>query len=285
MGNKNEAIPEYLYHYTDVDTLALILSNKTIRFNSLVNMDDKQEQMSRDKQNFGRFVFVSCWTDDEKESIPMWRMYTTKGRGVRIKLPVNPFKVYEYTGAEVRRQHGLSPLLSLGDESKSHRMIIPATELFQDYHLLNPNENNQLIRINYVDDPTLLKPSYIHVENNLMSININEVGYYKNTYWSFQNEWRYRLLIIPFNLKTLSVLTAEEIFRSNTQMMDGLAEGNVSLTLDHYDLLLDEESFKHMSITLSPDISPSAKLFAQLLVEKYNPTSEIKKSILTNLIQ
>lgn len=26
-------VPEYLYHYTNLDTLALILKNKTIRFN------------------------------------------------------------------------------------------------------------------------------------------------------------------------------------------------------------------------------------------------------------
>lgn len=58
-------------------------------------MDDIQEQVSTDKQNFGKFVFVSSWTSDEKESISMWRMYTPKQRGVRIKLKVNPF--IEYT--------------------------------------------------------------------------------------------------------------------------------------------------------------------------------------------
>ncbi|MBE6746525.1 MAG: hypothetical protein E7558_03645 [Ruminococcaceae bacterium] len=35
---------EYLYHYTSIETLALILKNRTIRFNSLDKMDDLQEQ-------------------------------------------------------------------------------------------------------------------------------------------------------------------------------------------------------------------------------------------------
>lgn len=35
--------PEYLYHYTSIDNLALILKNKTIRFNSLINVDDPDE--------------------------------------------------------------------------------------------------------------------------------------------------------------------------------------------------------------------------------------------------
>lgn len=34
---------DYLYHYTNVETLALILANRTIRFNALNKMDDLQE--------------------------------------------------------------------------------------------------------------------------------------------------------------------------------------------------------------------------------------------------
>lgn len=34
---------EYLYHYTSIETLALILKNHTIRFNSLDKMDDLQQ--------------------------------------------------------------------------------------------------------------------------------------------------------------------------------------------------------------------------------------------------
>ena len=30
---------KYLYHYTNIETLALILKNRTIRFNSLDRMD------------------------------------------------------------------------------------------------------------------------------------------------------------------------------------------------------------------------------------------------------
>lgn len=39
---------EYLYHYTNIETLALILRNQTIRFNSLDKMDDLQEQQTAD---------------------------------------------------------------------------------------------------------------------------------------------------------------------------------------------------------------------------------------------
>lgn len=72
MADEIATTPEYLYHYTNVDALALILKNRSIRLNSLDKMDDLQEQLSTDKQNFGRFIFVSSWTDNEDEEIPMW---------------------------------------------------------------------------------------------------------------------------------------------------------------------------------------------------------------------
>ena len=83
--------PKMLYHYTSIDNLALILKNRTIRLNSLTNMDDKQEAKTKEGQLFGKSVFISSWTDDESESIPMWKMYTSPSAGVRIGLPPLPF--------------------------------------------------------------------------------------------------------------------------------------------------------------------------------------------------
>lgn len=46
-----------LFHYTNIESLALILKNKTIRFNSLDNMDDLQENITKDVQNAGQFTY------------------------------------------------------------------------------------------------------------------------------------------------------------------------------------------------------------------------------------
>ena len=48
-------------------------------------MDDLQEKEASDIKNIGQFCYVSSWTDDETESIPMWNMYSTLDSGVRIK--------------------------------------------------------------------------------------------------------------------------------------------------------------------------------------------------------
>lgn len=44
------------YHYTNIDTLALILKYKTIRFNSLENVDDLEEVKSSDLGDVGKYT-------------------------------------------------------------------------------------------------------------------------------------------------------------------------------------------------------------------------------------
>ena len=48
--------PKTLYHYTSLDTLALILTNKTICFNTLLNVDDIEEAETSDLGLFGKFT-------------------------------------------------------------------------------------------------------------------------------------------------------------------------------------------------------------------------------------
>ena len=99
---------EYLYHYTNIETLALILKNRTIRFNSLDKMDDLQEQQTADIENIGQFCYISSWTEDDTESIPMWNMYASLDLGVRIKLCKNPFKITFGDGIFVLLTHFLT---------------------------------------------------------------------------------------------------------------------------------------------------------------------------------
>ena len=63
---------DYLYHYTSVDSLALILKNRTIRLNTLDKLDDLQEQKTADIKNFGKFFFVSleCYTESIVDKRP-----------------------------------------------------------------------------------------------------------------------------------------------------------------------------------------------------------------------
>lgn len=280
-----DSIPQYLYHYTNVDSLALILKNKTIRFNSLDKMDDLQEQMSNDKQNFGKFVFVSSWTDDKTESIPMWRMYTPKQRGVRIKLPADPFVSYALSLGELAQ---ITNSICSGDPNAiaPFKTIVSGTDLFNRvFTLLNFRNNDQLTKVVYTDNEALLKPTLLKIVDGKLLISVGEIGIHKNKYWDFQKEWRYRLMFLPIG--ALDVINEhmkgwdEELKKLQINTLTGQA----SLPFNSFDLTIRDECFDNMSIMLSPDISESSKTFVELLVKEFNPKCKIEQSSLTNLIQ
>lgn len=278
-------LPEYLFHYTNVDSLALILKNKSIRLNSLDKMDDLQEQMSNDKQNFGKFVFVSSWTAEDIESIPMWRMYTPRQRGVRIKLPINPFVQYSLTVSEIAKITN-SKFDGEGDATVGFKSIVPASEILSgEFSLANYTVDNQLFEVVYTDDSSLLNPTILKIINDKFVIALSEIGVHKNKYWEFQKEWRYRLLFLPVSPLKLMQENMQGKNDELAKLQLRTINGQASLSFNYYDLFIRDDCFSDMTITLAPDISESAKTFVELLVKEYNPKCTIENSVLTNLIQ
>lgn len=61
-----------IYHYTSLETLALILKNRTLLFNNVKNMNDPEEVVTEDfKNSLQDYAFISCWTQNPEESIPL----------------------------------------------------------------------------------------------------------------------------------------------------------------------------------------------------------------------
>ena len=146
----------YLYHYTNVSSLAMILKNRSIRFSPLPLLDDKEEQMHNDPKNYSKYVFVSSWTDTDVESIPMWKMYTLPMEGVRIKLPKYPFCKYKLT------TESTMGLIDVKDPDELD-IVVSVKELFNpNYTILTYMHNNILIPVEYTDDPNKLVPKIVH---------------------------------------------------------------------------------------------------------------------------
>lgn len=154
---------EYLYHYTSIETLALILKYHTIRFNSLEKMDDLQEQQTADIKNIGQFCYISSWTDDSTESIPMWNMYASLNLGVRIKLRKNPFKVYDNTAETLSKVTNAQ--VTDNSSGKPFQTTIPLAEMFSKGFISIQAVNNQLLsKVEYTDDTEKLYPRILKEE-------------------------------------------------------------------------------------------------------------------------
>lgn len=130
----SEVKQEYLYHYTNVSSLASILKNHTIKLNPLTELDDSEEQIIMDEQqHLGKYCFVSSWTDDENESIPMWNMYTNMSEGIRIRLPKNPFVEYMIDGEAYRSVFGID---NDSFDEKKFCSIIPPDKFFKEKYFI-----------------------------------------------------------------------------------------------------------------------------------------------------
>ena len=74
----------WLCQYTNIESLYKIISNKTIRFTRVDKVNDISEKDLLEIDNLYLRTYISCFSYDSKESIPLWSIYTKRGSGVRI---------------------------------------------------------------------------------------------------------------------------------------------------------------------------------------------------------
>ncbi|ELU5587151.1 DUF2971 domain-containing protein [Clostridium perfringens] len=254
--------PKYLYHYTSIDTLELILSNKNIRFANLENVDDINENLTNDLGELGKICFVSCWTPDDKESIPLWNMYSSDMRGVRIKLPANPFKKYLVDS---------SKLIDTSSEIFESNIDLNS-QLYNSKFTISPPYNINIEPIIYTDEPNKILPKILWENRDKKGINFTLLGKYKETIWEFQSEWRYRIFILPL---TLNELRDPEL-GSFENILKSIKKRN--LPFKDYFLEIDDIKFKDMEITAGPKCNQKDIDRIYSLVEKFNPSAKVKKS-------
>lgn len=313
---------KYLYHYTTIQNLALILKNRTLRLMPLNLMDDLQEAKSKDVQNFGQFVYVSSWTDKEEEVIPMWKMYTKPECGVRIGMLENPFQIIDKNTNEFRdpmlNEYEISkknweelvpenvidmedeysetsvPILLL-DESLQSRKENKSKEIFPIYRIEEMKQsdcflsgielNQQLEKVKYTRNIKDLEPKILSLDKDgkTLKILLGKIGSIKNEYWSFQKEWRYVIRALPFSIFRYYENPNKEMRR----FIDNISAGTAKQTLPHIDLHLSNYALETMEIILAPDMPEANKILVECLIEKYNPEmrSSIKESSLKGLIK
>lgn len=253
--------PKYLYHYTNIDTLALILKNRTIKFSSLVNVDDLDEAKTKDLGDFGKYCFVSCWTEEDEESIPFWHIYTNNMKGVRIKLPSDMFKKYT--------------LNNIGSEG-SFDSYFTLEEITGHNYMISPNWTDILSPIEYTNNTELLYPKILYKTDYKIKLETEKIGKYKRNHWSFQKEWRYILKILPISYQE---------FANNEfdKLMDRIYS-NLNLDISSYFLNINDEAFSQMEITLGPNTTEGDKIIVESLLNTYNKSAKIHFSNLSKTI-
>ena len=273
--------PGFLYHYTSFETLALILTNRTICFNSLQNVDDMEEAETADMQNFGKFVYVSCWTDDARELISLWSLYTPDMHGVRIGLPCFPFKKYSYKKGQFNFTEDVTTYINEED-------------LFREDKYSITSDQPRLVKVEYTDEKSKLMPSIKHVEpadaverylraenmseavNTKITISFGELGKYKRSDWEFQHEWRYIITMTPFGMRESQPPT----FEKQQKLITKLNDPNTPPPVDRYFLRLADDAVKQMQIVIGPRMTQAEKIYVKTLLKEHGLENNWTESML-----
>ena len=272
---------DFLYHYTSLEALALIIKNKTICFNNLLNVDDIEEAKTSDMGNFGKYVYVSCWTDDSEELIPLWNLYTPNMHGVRIRLPKFPFNKYHYSAGEHFFNSDTESYINYNDSSIMEKCSITA-------------DSPTLIKVSYTNDEKLLFPiikkeSYSGATIDFLSANkleelskkepqisysFDKLGNYKREIWKFQNEWRYKITVAPMGIKESNPPS----FEVHKEYIRRLEDTLDMPPLQRIFLELDEKELEKLEVVFGPKMTDSEKIMAIALLEKYAPNCSFRDS-------
>ena len=228
-------LPKYLYHYTSIESLALILKNRSIRFYALDNVDDVNEGVTSDLSSIGQWFLVSCWTDNPTESIPLWNMYSSRMKGVRIQLPVFPYDDEYY------QENGEYSVFDdvVTDEGRRLEFLVayPKEKLYQIEYISQSKD-------------TRLLPKKTIGTQVVMDFKVEDIGRYKYPEWNFQKEWRYKIFIIPKDLVSFHkrVFTSQEAAFDELKKIFSQKKGLIS----YHDMKISESALDALEILTAP---------------------------------
>jgi hypothetical protein len=269
-----------IYHYTSIEILALILSSHKIRFTRLDLLDDmlECEAFPQEAIFLAQSIYASSWTRDSEENIPLWKMYSSIDKGIRIAMPEDLFN------------HYIIEPFSCSNHGISKRLISPFTKeqlLYNGEYLItnifNKERHDFFKDVTYINDVKSFYQNSIHMLQNsqtgLCDIRIEnywDFGKYKEKKWEFQKESRFVL----FTKKLLSL--SHPLINENIQkQFDPEAFSHIMPNDKKYiDVEISDEAFKQMEITLPPCITPGYRIIVESLIKQYNPTAIIHNSTL-----
>lgn len=275
---------EVIHHYTSIETLALILESRKLRFNRADRVDDIREAQTYSGIEFGKYFFVSCWTHDPKESIPQWHMYTERMTGVRISLPTYPFqqkRLQPRPEWKMDSQGTLVSPLSFEEQFGNGYFVVPMC--MDPKTIAGPVEYVNDVGAHYAEAVQMIKQP-----NGKISMTISkpfDLVRLKSTEWKFQDEYRFFLFVLP-SIQMPSEGPGSPAFNERfpnhvlQTMLGGIGPG-----VDYIDVDLSEYAMEKLVVTTGPHCSLGAKLCVRALVERYVPKGRVEQSCFTGTIR
>ncbi|MCS6177761.1 hypothetical protein [Shewanella baltica] len=165
-----------IYHYTSFETFKKIIEFGAIRLSSLANVDDEEEGFLLDMPSQAPYTFVSCWTKDAKESVPLWKMYVDSPFAIRIGVSPDILVPIFSKKYFISNQGNKDAYVFLMQRGGSRGMEFLSDVIYKD------NPRLQMLQ----DLRGIFDTSYI-----------SSYGLTKSLHWKFQDEIRFIVQAVP----------------------------------------------------------------------------------------
>lgn len=201
-------------------------------------------------------------------------MYTSDMKGVRITFDNDPFYMRKPDPNDMLE---LDIFISEGTLSP-----IPFKQMMSDQYFIMPSfmVKDQFGKdIEYVDDVSGIYNNAVDIQvkqdgqASMSILGAGNLAIHKNKVWSFQEEHRYTLVAFPPPEGGYSSNNFSEI--SNTAI-NSIYSGSAPKT-EFIDIDICPAKFARLTITLGPLCTYGDELLVKALLEKYSPTSTLKK--------
>ncbi len=290
-----------IHHYTSIETLGLILKNRTIRFNRSDHVDDPDEiELEINGYPFAKYLLLSCWTLEEEESIPQWGLYAGKSHGVRISLDSDHLfqkflsEMIINSKDEIDRkvwdkrytQSDGTEIFAFGFHDTSceksylpyyifHGTINPTSSGLA---ILPPSPKHDfLTKVEYVDTLSKVYNDSIMIKNTderHYSMNFTtRIGYKKHKSWGFQKEARFILMLMHTVPQNTGHIIVDIPNFSFTKF--GFPPINKDRSeLFYFDLSVDEDAFDYLEVIAGPETSEEERAKIKSILQLYAPDAK-----------
>lgn len=277
--------PQYLYHYTRIDNLAMILKNKSMLMRPLTSLDDLEEGDTVTKKNWAKYCYVSCWTSEDRESIPMWKMYCPSTGGIRIRMPSDMaqyknlfdsdigklMRIIEFYEPNISEENAK---IKAEDRVRSSKVKIDTNGL--------PADEIQLYKVEYSDRPNKIYPKFIKFSNKKdMIVSPYRLGRVKRNIWRFQKEWRFAITYLPISIFDSDPIHSTYASYLLNQQLFPCPE----LPFDSIEMKIKPSAMNELEITMHPHATEGEIELVNLLRDRYVPEALICESGLKNILK
>lgn len=222
---------EELLHYTSFEVLKIILGNRTLKLNSIKNLNDKAEQNRKGIEELAKGFYIASFCHYPYEIVPFWFMYGKCDNDTKVLLRFRNFslnigsaiendsawtsdnKILYYDPCKLFRTNigGIS-CNPINDPAVEGRQTIETIRLFDiEYRL----PNDEVFTKNYSSSEGVsFDGGNTFIETPIKDV--RSVGRYKTINWEYEAETRLQCrmsTLIPPLFDYILIKLNDEVFR------------------------------------------------------------------------